>query len=104
MKGVQHFDLEKFKRGEVLGIADVAELSNGQFLVFTSKPPEFFIVESHNKRVKHIDGGGMGSIGLSLTLLPGYDEKNYPFLLVKEDTAISLFNPIDNTFQMICKI
>jgi hypothetical protein len=42
-------------------------------------------------RITRIEGGGFGSLGLSLALMPNYDEKDYPFVLVKEDNGIYLF-------------
>ena len=43
-----------------------------------------------------IEGGGMGNMGLSLTLMPGYDERKYPFVLVKENTFFYILHPFDN--------
>jgi len=42
-------------------------------------------------RITWIEGGGLGSLGLSLALMPNYHEKDYPFVLVKEDNGISIF-------------
>ena len=87
--------------------ADFVELSPSKLLVITRTKPEFFIInllDQARNRVEHIEGGGYGNIGLTLTLLPHYDPKDYPFVLVKEDTCISLFNPMLNHFEKICEL
>ena len=40
-------------------------------------------------------------MGLSLTLAPGYNEHSYPFVLVKEDTYLSILNPFENLFASL---
>lgn len=43
----------------------------------------------------------MGNLGLSLTLLPGYHERKYPFVLCKENTFLYLLNPFGNYVKQL---
>ncbi len=50
---------------------------------------------------EHLHGGGMGSLGLSLTLAPNYNEHTFPYVLVKEDTNICLLEPFENLYTSL---
>ena len=46
----------------------------------------------------------MGNLGLGMTLLPGFNEQTCPYVLVKEDTHLCLFNPFQNLYTSLLSL
>jgi hypothetical protein len=89
-------------------IVDFVEISQTKILILTKSQPQFIIVDldiawkrGPKQACMLLDGGGMGNLGLSLTLMPSYHEKDYPFVLCKEDTHIYILEPFKNYSQCL---
>ena len=63
-----------------LSIKDIVELDKNLLLVLTFEEPQYFIVDLERKKPIGL-GAGVGKIGKSLTLMPGYNPVNFPYIL-----------------------
>lgn len=81
-------------------VKDVVELDKNLLLVLTFDKPEYFLIDLELKKVFGL-GAGFGKLGLSLTLMPGYDPVNYPYVLCKEQDSISILDPHKNFISEI---
>ena len=76
-------------------VKDVVELKKGVLLAMTQIPPDYFIIDLQKQKVIRL-GTGFGEAGLSLTLLPGFDYQNYPYVFCKEQGTFAIFDPVHN--------
>jgi len=81
-------------------VKDIVEIDKNLILAQTFVNPEYFIIDLELKQVYEL-GAGSGAIGLSLTLMPGYDPITYPYVLCKEQGCLSILDPINNYYSQI---
>ena len=83
-------------------VKDVVELDKNLLLVLTYKHPEYIVIDLEKNTTHELgEGYSNNGHGLSLTLLPGYDVKNYPYVLCKESDFMCILNPIKNEMSPI---
>jgi hypothetical protein len=57
--------------------------------------------QGRNSLCYKLEGGGYGNIGLSINLLPFFNDSTYPHIICKEDTHIALLEPFRNLYNSL---